>query len=84
MDFLSPIIQSEQFDTLRGAFRPNGTAALFGVQPIHQVLYAAGNQKPRSGKPIRAVNCNTQTAPPFPSSHFGNVLRKNQLPQGLR
>ncbi len=45
MDFLSPIIQSEQFDTLRGAFRPNGTAALFGVQPIHRVLYAAALEK---------------------------------------
>ena len=32
MDFLSPIIQSEQFDTLRGAFRPNGTAAPKEVQ----------------------------------------------------
>ncbi len=41
MDFLSPILQSEQFSTLRGAFTPNGTAALFGVQPIHRTLYAA-------------------------------------------
>ena len=43
MDFLSPIIQSEQFATLRGAFSPNGTAALFGVPAIHRVLDAAAS-----------------------------------------
>ena len=41
MDFLKPIRNSESFDTLAQALAANGTAALFGVHPIHRVLYAA-------------------------------------------
>ena len=41
MDFLKPIEQGEQFDTLTAALRKNGTAALFGVHPIHRALFAA-------------------------------------------
>ncbi len=41
IDFLKPIEQSEQFETLAAALRKDGTAVLFGVHPIHRALYAA-------------------------------------------
>lgn len=41
MDYLSPVIKTEQFGTLCAALRGNGKAALFGVHHIHRSLYAA-------------------------------------------
>ncbi len=71
MDFLTPIIHSEQFETLRGAFSPSGTAALFGVQPIHRVLYAAALQKSLA-RPVVFV-CETDAAAVAAAADFAEL-----------
>ncbi|MEG2233339.1 MAG: transcription-repair coupling factor [Oscillospiraceae bacterium] len=68
MNFLTPIIKSEQFDTLKAAFTPNGTAALFGVHPIHRVLYAAALAK-SLGRPIIFV-CETDAEAVMSAADF--------------
>ena len=53
MKLLSPVIKSEQFETLQGALaKPGGRAALFGVHPIHRAVYAAALAEADPSRPV--------------------------------